>query len=131
MKQFTVYETSTGKIIRTGYCPDIDFNKQAHVGETVIEGIFFSSEYYVDISVSPNRPVLKTEFANVTDRNTQPNTEIVFSGLPNPTTVIINSNTYEVTDGSFEIKFENEGSYYLYFTSLTKKNKGAKVEVSL
>lgn len=39
MKSFTVYDEITGKILRTGSCPDIDFESQTDgVNEKVIEG---------------------------------------------------------------------------------------------
>lgn len=38
MKRFIVYETATGKIRRTGVCPDDVFPHQAHGGEAILEG---------------------------------------------------------------------------------------------
>ncbi len=39
MKKFIVYNTTTGKIERTGQCQDSLFDNQAGVGESVMEGV--------------------------------------------------------------------------------------------
>jgi len=38
MKNYIVYETDTGKIVRTGQCTNTMFSAQAGVGEDVLEG---------------------------------------------------------------------------------------------
>ena len=38
MKQFIVYNTSSGEILRTGSCPESIFSQQAHSGESILEG---------------------------------------------------------------------------------------------
>lgn len=39
MKNYIVYQTNSGKIVKTGCCPDHDFESQKRgPGETIIEG---------------------------------------------------------------------------------------------
>ncbi len=130
MKQFTVYITESGEIKRFGICQDKDFNKQAKDGESVIEGMFDSNLYYVDIDAEPIQVKQKTEFADVYDRKTFIDTEIVFNDLPNPTEIYVDDDKQTVLDGSFEVAFSNIGVYRLTFSSLTKLKKGVRVEVS-
>ena len=37
MKNFLVYDNTTGKILRVGFCVDGDFDLQANEGEGIIE----------------------------------------------------------------------------------------------
>lgn len=46
MKMYICYITLTGEITRTGTCPEIDFDKQAGTGQSVIE----SSTHVDDIT---------------------------------------------------------------------------------
>lgn len=48
MKQFTVYNESTGQILRTGYCAENDFELQALPGQVVVEGFYPDDQYYFD-----------------------------------------------------------------------------------
>lgn len=59
MKNFVIYETS-GKIIRTGYCQDIDFELQVGESENITEGTADATTQYIDNGVvtdMPERPV--------------------------------------------------------------------------
>jgi len=56
MKQYTVYETATGRVLQHGSCPDIDFTRQARTGQAVLEGIYGDEEYYVSAGSPTLRP---------------------------------------------------------------------------
>ena len=126
MRNYTIYETQTGRIKRIGCCTESDYILQAKSGESILDNRYNSEQYYI----SNNTPMLKTEFIDVTDRQTTVNTEITFSDLPNPTSVYIGNNVEIVIDGTFEVSFDFIGTYYLLFQSVTKITKGVKVEVS-
>jgi hypothetical protein len=54
MKQYVVYETTTGYILRTGVCPDDDFAGQAGTGESVWEGTAVDDgSKMIDITADP------------------------------------------------------------------------------
>lgn len=44
---FTVYNKTTGQILRTGSCPDDQFQDQAK-GNEIVEGLYPDAEYYWD-----------------------------------------------------------------------------------
>lgn len=48
MKNFTVFDKLNGRIIKVGSCPDSDFEFQAVVGQSVIEGTYPDNLYYWD-----------------------------------------------------------------------------------
>lgn len=55
MKQFTVYNPSTGEILRTGSCPDDQYDIQAY-GLSIVEGIHPPNEFYWDHGFVPMPP---------------------------------------------------------------------------
>lgn len=126
MKDYTIYETGTGRIKRIGCCDDSDYYIQVKSGESILDGRYDMKKYYILDGV----PTIKTEFSNVTDRQTTVGTEITFSDLPNPTMVYIGNIEETVVDGTFEISFDYAGTYYLLFKSASKLTKGVNVEVS-
>lgn len=56
MKQFTVYDPSTGEIKWFGTCPDDAFEMQAHEGLGLIEGHYLSNLHYWDGERMVNKP---------------------------------------------------------------------------
>lgn len=46
--KFTVYETATGRVLRTGSCPDGQVALQAQSGETAVEGDYQPMAYRFD-----------------------------------------------------------------------------------
>ncbi|MCB2130904.1 MAG: hypothetical protein KDE03_18005, partial [Rhodobacteraceae bacterium] len=60
MIAFTVYDTATGAILRTGVCQDDMLAAQAGTSETAIEGTFDGEEEYLPGGVANPRPALPT-----------------------------------------------------------------------
>lgn len=56
--QFTVYNTTTGEILRTGHCQDIDLQHQAQTGESAIAGLAAPNQYIVNNTFTnlPTKP---------------------------------------------------------------------------
>lgn len=52
---FTVYNKSTGQILRNGSCPPNQFALQAQ-GNEIVEGIYLNNEYYWDNGFKPIPP---------------------------------------------------------------------------
>lgn len=55
MKNYIVYE-DLGKILKVGYCPDIDFTLQVQGTEKIIEGIANPSTQYIDNNTVVDMP---------------------------------------------------------------------------
>ena len=69
MKEFTIYEIDSGKIVRTGYCQDGDFFSQAiGIGETIIEGNFPQNEYYFQQTKPIRRPRMGIIIKNLANK---------------------------------------------------------------
>ncbi len=122
MKYFTVYNTTTGEILRTGQVPDDMLTIQAQTGETVVEAIANPATEYYSAGVKTARPLLTTVatwdvtsiIANGTFKAT------LGATLPNPTTVSVkppaNSGIaaiadQTVTDGTFTLATTVAGAY--------------------
>lgn len=122
MKNFVVYKTTTGEILRTGRAPDDMLTIQAGAGETVIEGTANDATQYVAAGVVTNKPPMgctinkTTMLANGVDSAT-------ISGVPNPTTARVSgpaSSTATVIDGTLQLTFDLPGTYKVALTSINK-----------
>jgi hypothetical protein len=122
-----VYETATGKIIRTqsGNC---DLPPEIEAGQSVLEILEYvtDSTHYVDVS-DPQTPVPTPKnisgvsvdkliaIANGIDK-------VTLSNLPNPSDVLLTGPdtaiTTEVTDGTLEVTFISPGMYTLLVESV-------------
>lgn len=70
MKEFTVYDTATGKILRAGHCQASALQYQAQAGESVIEGLFDHSGSYISHSPDPDKP--ENQLVEVTTKPARP-----------------------------------------------------------
>ncbi len=101
---FIVYETATGRILRSGICGHLDVVNQAQGGgETAIEGRASDVTEYFDIveGVIKSRPVIEATMSK-TEIVADGVDELVISPLPIPTTVRVQGNEVIVMDGSLE-----------------------------
>jgi len=55
MKNYIVYDNQ-GRIFKVGYCPDIDFSRQAQDGENILEGIADPHFQYIENSAIVDKP---------------------------------------------------------------------------
>jgi hypothetical protein len=84
--QFTVYNPTTGQILRLGACPDVDVQSQAGTGEAVLPSLAKQNQYvvngaFVDLPAKPGNNydydytnkvwVLNTDQAALQIRNTR------------------------------------------------------------
>lgn len=122
MKNFVVYTTTTGEILRTGQVPDDMLTIQAQTGETAVEAMADPATEYYSAGVKTARPLLTTVatwsatsiVANGTAKATLGTT------LPNPTAITIVPPAglgiaaipdQTVIDGSFELSTTVAGAY--------------------
>jgi|SRR3990172_5231522 len=72
LKFYFVYDRQTGEILRSGACPDVDFDKQGQDGAVVGEGEIKNENYVVDgvpvyIEPPPPPPPTPEELAAIED----------------------------------------------------------------
>lgn len=120
MKNFIIYESTTGKIRRTGVCPDEMFFIQAQIDESIIEeklDILNIERYYVvngSIIERPKNPAILNKdsiLANGEDTG-------IISKIPNPSTIYINKQQFIVSDGIFEFTLDNPGIYNIQCSAI-------------
>lgn len=122
MKNYVVYITATGEILRTGVCQDADVALQAATGQTSVEDTANQATEYYPSGVKTARPLLTTVAtwsaltlvangtATVTLGSTLPNpTKITVTPPPNLGIAAIPEQT--VTDGSFVLSTTVAGAY--------------------
>lgn len=122
MKNFVVYKTTTGEILRTGTAPDDMLAIQAQTGETVVEDTANQATEYYSASVKTARPLLTTvaTWSALTLVANGVATVTLGSALPNPTAITITPPPnlgialipeQTVTDGSFVLSTTVAGAY--------------------
>lgn len=62
MREFTIYDTATGTILRNGYCPEDDFIYQAQAGESIIVGVFHPDDFYISEGDAVNKLIRPGNF---------------------------------------------------------------------
>jgi hypothetical protein len=135
MADYLIYDLS-GKIIRRGDCTDgfelsqIDSNEESVLIESYVE------DTYVDVNTST--VVNKTAMPSVINKQEILDDgidELVISNLFNPTDVVIHGvslnfyETYEITDGSFEATFDEDGEYKVILSSVPYLDKEYTITV--
>lgn len=116
--QYTIYNNSTGQILRIVSCPQSMINAQLITSdESYIDGpaddrIEYIKGSEVTLKTQPNYQINKENFmADGED-------EIIISGLPIPSKVFVNCNdSYSVDDGSFEFSTDVPGEYTLIIST--------------
>jgi len=114
-----VYNKLNGEILRTVDCNvnavEYQYTKETQNYLEVSSTINDSKFYIVNQTVTP-RPTFSERISGTTIDN-----------LPIPTTVITNSNSYTVTDGSAELSFSLPGTYKVYLSSFPYQEKDVEV----
>lgn len=115
MTHFVVVDGRTGRIIRTGICPEsMLFLQELEAHEVVLaEEANEELHYY---SMSPlmrlDRPRLGAELS-ATSIRADGVSEVSLRPLPNPCVVMIDDDIYRVHDGQVDISFDLPGSYII------------------
>jgi hypothetical protein len=113
-KTYTIYDLATGAIKYTVSIDDAYAADQGEYGDGILDGDYRNDQYYVDLGTY--QPVAKAEIPYQQSVASVPGdgvSEMVISGLPNPTQARIWSNSETVTDGSLELTFNAPGEYQL------------------
>jgi hypothetical protein len=108
MTNFIVYDSSTGRIIRLGYCADDDVAVQAQDGEVIMEGTADDSKQMVLNEQVVDRPALPFYL----DRDSVViGQKATFSSLPAGTTVDVDGDVVVVNDHVLALTFDTPGTY--------------------
>lgn len=113
----TMYDTTTGEITKRYRGPYVNSNTTEN--ESSIEGWYDSLTHYIDTSTQA--PVSKPAMPVTLDKTTllaDGVDSITASNVPSPTTVTLDGNAYEVTDGVFEFTINQPGEYVLFMRSM-------------
>ena len=132
MKNYIVYKTSTGEILRSGVCQDMDLSLQAATGEEVLEGIVNDLIHIIDTSTGDviSKPIIPSTI-NKTTMSADGVDKIVISNIPNPTSIQIkDEGSWEVTDGVFELTTDTVGKYIVKLTSNLYLDKEYSINAS-
>lgn len=122
MKNFVIYKTASGEILRTGQVPDDMLTIQAGTGETVVEAIANPATEYYSAGVKTTRPLLTTvaTWSALTLVANGVATVTLGATLPNPTKINITPPAnlgiaaiaeQTVIDGSFVLSTTVAGAY--------------------
>ena len=110
---------SSGRIVSRGTCPVEQVSIQAQTGETAVEGVAASNQYYdIASGVLTERPILPSP--NKTSVSADGVDAVVWTALPNPTKLIIRgpvSLTRQIVDGYAELTFDYPGQYIVRLES--------------
>ena len=120
MKHFIVINRRTGAIVRSGNCADSDLRIQADkstLRAIEVDQVYSDLEYYWDGKGVTPRPRFEVEV-----------TGLEISGLPSPTTAVVEGQTYKVADGAIEFEFSYSGTYQVTLSSFPFQD--ATVEVT-
>jgi hypothetical protein len=113
-----IYLQATGQILRSVTCPEdmialqYDPATEAYLEHDRVDDAFL---YIVDGEIV-DRPVFEAIVVGTTIAN-----------LPNPTTVVANGKSYEVTDGVAELSFDYPGEYFVHLISFPYVDETVKV----
>jgi hypothetical protein len=105
---FMVYD-STGRIVRHGSCPEVDFLSQAsHPGEMVMEGTANDSTQYILDGVLTDKPAQPMTVDKTVVNVNEPVT--IANVLPG-TSAEVDGESAIVDDGILEVIFDTSGEY--------------------
>jgi len=96
---FTIHD-ETGRILRTGYCPDGMEHVQARSGESMLPTASDLHTHYVKYGKVFNRPVNPAQLIGTTLLN-----------LPVPCVVAINGREYDCNEATADLCFTHVGAY--------------------
>jgi hypothetical protein len=109
MKHYLSFDTTTGRITNAFTVAQAVPSVPGLVEVSEAQLAEVESGYIVDGTVTPRptNPTTPSGLSVVAD-----GTDLfTLSGLPNPSTVLVDGTPYEVTDGVFEVSFDLPGSY--------------------
>jgi len=107
MSLYTVYDATTGEVLRSGYAPVSMVAMQAGTGEATLEAAADDATQYVDLTSVPAIAAKQT-MAPVTTITTG---QVVLDGLPDPCIVACNGQEAAVTGGTVTLAFDLPGDY--------------------
>lgn len=122
---FTVYDSVTGAIKRTGTAPDSMIAIQAQTGEAVVTGQYDAAAQYLPGGVPTARPAM-TSTIDVTTVPADGVTPITISGAPAPCNIDVAgpaSYTSSDPDGTIQLTFNLAGTYTVTLSAFPYLNQ--------
>jgi len=115
--KYLVYDKLSGQILKLIDCPENIIQLQIDdYSDYIMHDSVNDTEFYIVNQTVTPRPTFSERISGTTIDN-----------LPIPTTVITNSNSYTVTDGSAELSFSLPGTYKVYLSSFPYQEKNVEV----
>jgi hypothetical protein len=108
--RFTVYNPTTGEILRTGQCPEGAADLQAGAGESVLYEASDPFSQYVSGGALTAKQNLSASW-DKTQVTADGVDTATLSGLPDPITFHIDGDSYEVVGGTLSFKASTPGEY--------------------
>jgi len=123
---FYIYDSS-GRILRTGACPNDHVSLQAGAGETAVAGSADDAVQYYDTGASSlaDRPANPTTIDKTTVASDGTDM-VVLTGVPPSSTVSVTgpmSTSTIVNDGVLQLTFDTPGEYVVRVESFPELNK--------
>jgi hypothetical protein len=124
VNRFLVYDNATGRIESVGYATDIQ--AQAEPGQTAIniaqangEARDLVNNHYIENGQITKKVRADLVWSKMTI-DADGVDEAVLSGLPQPTTIMVDGVSTEVTDGSLELSVTSPGEYLVVWFGTAK-----------
>ena len=130
MKTYVIYEILSGRIVRLGACPDIDFDRQyVPMGHKILDTnlLINSKEYYILNDKITPRPKLDISI-DKTQVNADGVDTVKITNIPTGATIMISGATYTIDDGIAELTFQNPGIYQIRISRFPYKDVTLEVE---
>lgn len=125
MKNFIVYNTLTGKILRDGFCPANHVSKQAKESfELALPLKGNSAEHYITNSQIQNRPAMNISYAKT-------NTTITFTGIPLGSQLIHPGGATLISDTTVIWESAVSGIFKFNFSLFPYKDQEFEIELTI
>lgn len=110
---FTVYSKDTGQILRTGSCPDNQFDAQAQ-GNDIVEGIYPDDKYYWDngFKAIPQKPDGFYEFNYSTKTWVLNSAQIISNNRTKRNNLLLSSDWTQLPDVALTVAKKQEWATY-------------------
>lgn len=126
---YTVINTSTGQITRSGYTTEIDYEKQAHDGEMVIKGQYNDSLNYWDIESNKIKQRPKMSLS-ISSKEAAIGEEITITGIPEGTVFLYGNGEETIDDGEVEWSSNVAGHFEFVLSNFPYQTEVIQVEVT-
>lgn len=118
--KYYVYDTTTGKITKSGTCMTGDLTLQAGSGEAAVAGVADDLTQWFNPATSQLEARPTFQVPSATSVPADGSTLVSWAGLPNPTDVNVTgpaNDSFQTTDGALDLTFDAPGDYTVRLSS--------------